>query len=172
MQTYKFPQFSLQSSIRLSVLLMLWIFGIILGAAAGGAASSESVSLMRRVLFAPVSIVGLLICAVLPFAFSFAAVLSGRARLIYLLCGLKGFSFAYTGSLCLACFGSAGWLVRAFLLFSQIATVPALWYVWLSLCKGREKLGRTGFGFLSAHVLVAVLLDYFMVAPYLSGLSS
>ncbi|MGM9602661.1 MAG: hypothetical protein ACI3W5_13905 [Faecousia sp.] len=172
MQTYKFPQFSYPSSIRLSALLVLWSFGIILGAAAGGVASSESISLMRRALIAPVSIVSLFICVSLPFAFTAAAVLSGRSWLVYILCGLKGFSFAYTGSLCLVCFGDAGWLARALLLFSQIAVVPALWYVWLSLCKGKMHLGRCGFGLLPAYLITVALLDYFKVAPYLAGLSS
>ena len=171
MQTYKFRQLSSPLGIRLSALLMLWSFGIILGAVAGGVASAESVSLMRRALMAPVSIVSLFICVSLPFAFTVAAVLSGRSWLIYILCGLKGFSFAYTGNLCLVCFGEAGWLARVLLLFSQIAVVPALWFVWLSLCKGKIHLGRCSFGLLSAYLITVALLDYFKVAPYLAGLS-
>lgn len=172
MQTYKFPHFSIKSRIRISVLLVLWTFGIILGVAVGGVSSLRSASLMRRALLAPVSIIGLFICSFLPFAFTAACILSDRHWLIYLLCSFKGFSVAYTGRLCLICFGDAGWLARYFLLFSQITTVPALWFVWICLGKGKVQLNRCSLILLLAYLIVAVLLDYFVVAPYLSSLIS
>ncbi len=172
MQTYKFPHFSFTPGTRVSVFLMLWAFGIILGTFTGNCSSAQSVSLMRHVLTAPVSIVGLLICAALPFAFTAAAVLSGKPWLVYCFTFLKGFAFSYTGSLCLLSFGSSGWLVRVLLLFSQIAIVPALWYVWLSLCKENMPLNRWGISLLSSYLVSIVLLDYFVVAPYLEKLCS
>ncbi len=176
MQTYKsrfrFGHYSLSSSIRLSLLLILWTFGIILGTVISGRSSAVSVSLMRQALSAPVSIVSLFVCVCFPFAFTAAAVLSGRAWLIYFLSGLKGFSFGFTGAVCLLCFGNAGWLIRCFLLFSQITTIPALWYVWLCFCPRGIRLTRCSICSVFAYISVVVLLDYFKVAPFLSDLSS
>ncbi len=172
MQTYKSPHFSLSSSIRLTPLLILWTFGIILGTGFGGNSTAASVSLMRQALTAPVSIVSLFVCACIPFAFTAAAVLSGRAWLIYFLSGLKGFAFGITASVCFLAFGSAGWLVRSLLLFSQIANAPALWYVWICLCPGNVQLTRRGICSVAAYVFFVALLDYFKIAPFLRDLSS
>lgn len=172
MQTNKFPLYANSSSIKLSLLLILWMIGIILGAFAGSSFSASSVSLMKRALFTPVSIVSLFVCAAIPFALTAAAVFCCRFWLIYFLCIVKAFVFAYTGSVCLACFGSGGWLARILLFFTQISTVPALWYVWLSLCPGKRKLNRFNISLLLLHIVSVVALDYYKIVPFVGKLTS
>ena len=170
MQKNKLSVVFSQQDIKISPLLLLWILGLLFGAFAG-CSCSAAFPWMRRVLSAPVSIVSLFICAFFPFALSAAAFFCGKSWLIYFLSFLKAFAFTYTGSVCLICFGSSGWLVRFFLLFTQIATIPALWYFWLCCCQGRKKVTRYSVSLLSLYIASVALLDYYWIAPFLIELS-
>ncbi len=170
MQKNKLSVVFFKEDIKLPWLLFLWILGLLSGALAG-CSCDVTFSLMRRLLSAPVSIASLFVCAFFPFVFSAGAYFCGRSWLIYFLSFLKAFAFTYTGSICLICFGSCGWLARFFLLFTQIATIPALWYFWLYCCQGRQKLTHCVFSLLSLYIVSIVLLDYYWIAPFLIKLS-
>lgn len=158
-------------SIKMKPLLMLWILGLIIGSLAGLSCGDLSRSELLRTLSARPSFVRLLICSIFPFAFTLAAVLCGRGIFVYFLSLVKGFAVSCTGCICLICFGSSGWLVRSFLLYSQIATMPALWYLWLSCCREKERISLSSLGLLLFYVSAVVFLDCYLIAPLLIKLS-
>lgn len=168
MQNNKLTVPFFQPNIRLYRLLGLWTLGLISGALAGSFRATDYFSLMRRALCAPVSVVSLFICVILPFAVTIVAGFWGKPWFIYVLSATKAFAFTYTGSICLISFGVSGWLVRVLLLFTQIATVPALWYVWLSFCRRKKELTYFSFSLLLLYLALIVLLDYYLIAPYLT----
>lgn len=168
MQNNKLTVAVFQPNIRLYRLLGLWTLGLISGALAGSFRAADYYPLMRRVVLAPVSVVSLFICVILPFAVTIVAGFWDKPWFVYVLSTLKAFSFSYTGSICLICFGVSGWLVRVLLLFTQIATAPALWYIWLFNCQRKKELTFFSFSFLLLYLASIVLLDYYLIAPYLA----
>ena len=88
-------------------------------------------SLMRRVIFAPVSIVGLLLSFLLPFLFSAFAVIIHTPIWIFPIAGYKAFSFAAISIGFVDSMGSAGWLHWILLLAGDILSLPALYLYWL-----------------------------------------
>ncbi len=167
MQSNKFPLFRrFQSGIHLSALLVFWTFGIILGTALGAACSAASLSLMRQAITVPASFVPLAVGTTLPFVITAAIVYFGVLKLLYLLGFLKGFAFGQCGMMCLVCYGTAGWLARLLIFFSQLLSISALWLIWLQICRKQERISRRGMYLLFLYLTAVVLADYFLVAPY------
>ncbi len=155
-----------QQNIKLSMLIFLWILGLISGSLAGCFSSVDPIWMLCA-LSVPASFSGLFICALFPFMFSIGAVFFGKSRFIYFLAAFKAFAFSYTGCVCLVYFASSGWLVRLFFLFSQIAGVPALWYLWLCYCQGKRKLTYFSFSAILLYVSLIAMLDHYWIAPAL-----
>lgn len=88
-------------------------------------------SLMLRTVFAPVSIVGLLLSFLLPFLFSAFAVIIHTPIWIYPISCYKAFSFAVVSIGLVDGMGSAGWLYWILLLAVDILSLPALYLYWL-----------------------------------------
>lgn len=159
-----------RSQLHLDALLMLWAGGIILGTTLGAEDSAIYFSLMRRSVATPVSIVGLGVCCALPFLFTAAVAWTGYLRLIYFFSFFKGYTVGFTGAICLTSYGTGGWLIRLLLLFPQLAVLPALWFIWLKLCRGENTFSVCGICSLIGYLLAAFLVNYFLVAPFLARL--
>lgn len=170
MQKNKLSAIVSQQNIKLSMLLFLWILGLIFGALASCFSSVDGIWVLRA-LSVPASFFSLFICALIPFALTAGAVFFGKWRLIYFLAAFKAFAFSYTGCVCLVCFAASGWLVRLFFLFTQIAAVPALWYLWLCYCQGKHKLTYFSFSVILLYVSLIAMLDHYWIAPALLELS-
>lgn len=172
MQTYKFRLLNSATGHRVYLLAFIWTVGIIFGVMASDAFSFDYYSLMDRVLNASVSIVDLLVCAFLPFAFTLAALWLMQPGLLFILCFLKALALGVLWNFCFLCFGGAGWLIRGLLLFSQIASIPACWYLWILYCYKKPFPGKLSVGLLSIYLLIVTFLDYYLAAPFLRRLSS
>ncbi len=159
-----------QQDIKLSMLLFLWILGLISGALAGCFSSADPIWMLRT-LSVTASFSSLFFCALIPFVLSVGAVFFRKSRFIYFLVAVKAFTFSYIGCVCLVCFAGSGWLVRLFFLFTQIATVPALWYLWLCYCQGKHKLTYFSFSAILLYVSLIAMLDHYWFAPALLELS-
>lgn len=163
-----FPRLS--GTLLLPGILLAWTSAIIFGAAAGRLFAFEHTSWMRQALFSRVSIVGAVMCNVLPILFTAAAAFLGSSWLIYFLSGIKGFGLGFTGAACVCCFGGAGWLVKLLLLFPQPLCAGLLWWMWLRLCRGARGIPGRGFGLLLMLALANAAAFYFGAAPFLSRL--
>ena len=60
------------------------------------------------------------------------------SAVIYLICLCKAFLFSYTHCWVIYSFSGSGWLLRWIFLFSQITTLPVLYFYWLHLLSGRK----------------------------------
>ncbi len=152
------------------LLALCWHLGLLAGVLAAAQMDPELLSLMRRALSSPVSIVGLLAVLLIPFLFSAFAVLMNTPWIVLGICFAKAYSFGFVSMAVCQAFGNAGWLIRWMLLFSSVMTAPVLFWFWLRQISGNN--GSLWIDFLLCAVLVLFLgiLDYRFVAPFLQEL--
>ena len=156
---------------RLFAVACAWFTGLVFGALVSMSASGMTVSAIRTASLSPVSVFGLLSAILLPLLSSAFAVYFSAPNLLFPLAFLKAFLVAWLGWGVLVSFGSAGWLIRMLLMFSEILSLPLLWWYWQRILSGNPGRGFctlicTGFA------LGIGLLDYFVVSPFLVNLLS
>lgn len=151
------------------LLAFFWFAGLILGAWMAQYADESLLSLMRLAVCGRVSIVGLLICSILPFLFIALAIYTSGPKLVFPLCFFHAFSFTYTAFCVFRCFGSAGWLVHLLFRFSAICLLPFYWWFAYRQCRERGECLRNFMLCCTASVFVCGL-DYFVICPLLGSL--
>ena len=163
-----FSQYSIASR-RCSckmLLAFLWVVGFICGCLCAAGADNVA-SLMRACCVAGVSIVGLFLVPFLPFLITAAAVYFSAPFLVY----LTGFCKAFLLGFCVCAvhsgFAEGGWLVSMLLLFTDMLTIPVLfWFQRCAVCnpgKGIIKCGALAFVWFAAVSAV----DFFWIVPLL-----
>lgn len=165
----KLPHFSRRNN-RV-FLALFWFSGLLTGSALSVAASDSLAPMMRMAVDCCVSIDGLLTAILLPFLLSVFAVLIHEPWLLLPIAFGKAFLVSFLGIGVLAAYGSAGWLVRGLLMFSDCCTLPLLYWYW-----SRHTSDQRGSGAVSALVLVIAILigsfDYCVVSPFLAAVIS
>lgn len=151
-------------------LACFWLSGALCGILASLSAGRTLVSLMRGTLFVPVSIVGMLCATALPFLLSAFAVFLSRPVLLLTICFGKAFLFAFVSMGIFQAFGSAGWLLRWFLLFSDYASVPLLYWFWLRHISGERPLDGWETALLCSLALLIGSVNFSVISPFLAGL--
>ena len=148
------------------ILAISFLLGILCGLAAFAFVDAASVSLMRRVLTAPVSIVGIFCSVLFPFLLSaFMAFLYGPGW-VCVVCFCKAFLHTYISTGLLMCFQGCSWLMRCFLLFGDCA-LPVLYWFWMQCLRRHQGVYRRFSTVFAGGVLLAVAgLEYFCVAPF------
>lgn len=149
------------------LLVICWCAGLFLGMLAAHTAGGSLAPLIRSAMAQPLTISGVFVCAVLPFALSAFAVLWSKLWMLFLICGWKAFGFGFcTFGVCLA-FGSADWLVRFLFLFSDVCLAPVILFYWLRHIPGDAKASSKVFGLCFGAVALVGALDYFLISPFL-----
>lgn len=150
-------------------LAFFWLLGLVLGAFVPLFAGESILSLMRSAASTPVSIVSLLSTALLPFLCSAIAISASAPALLLCICFLKAFCFSAVSVLVFYAFGSAGWLVRCLILFSDIATVPLFFNFCRRHITGESNLSLTDV-LTCALAVIFCFLDWAYISPLLSEL--
>lgn len=148
------------------VLVICWLVGFLCGAACCAVSSAKITSLMRRVVFSPVSIVGLLNAALIPFLLSAVFVAFGKPWIIAVICFVKAFLFSFVSFGTLVSFGPGGWLLRYILLFCDCLTLPFLIWYWLRFTSVSIRTHQIAVDSVLILLFSAVTaLDYRVIAP-------
>lgn len=151
-------------------LAFVWSLGLGFGIWAH-ALSGDSVStLMRSNLFGTVSIVRLLCVTGLPFLISAFAVLISCRWLIFPVAFFKGVTVSFTAMGFLFSFGSAGWLIRFLLTFADVASLPLLYWFWITCFSGRDRYWAARGMLTAALLLLLGSIDYCLISPFLASL--
>lgn len=149
-----------------------WLAGLVSGIFAFSAAGDTFLPLMRSCLYGSVSIISLLCVTILPFLFSTLAVYVSEPWLLLAVSFGKAFLFSLIAVGISVSFGSAGWLMRLLLMFSDFCVLPLLYWFWLRHISGQ----RVFNGFEIAAVLSLFVLigsvDYCVISPFLASLIS
>ena len=158
------------SSRKTSMILFcfVWIAGLLCGSIIAAQVSDTYLLLMRRAASSPVSITDLLAAVLLPFLFIALSVYISRPKLIYLICFMKACTFMITGFSVIAAFGSAGWLVRLLLQFTDQAALGLFcWFAYRHLDGSKDRLWPHTAA-CGACIIGLGWIDYCYVSPFLA----
>ncbi len=151
------------------LLAICWLAGLVCGMLLSLYAGTPIFSMMRSALYAPVSIVSLLITGLIPFLFTAFAVFISKPWLIFAICFCKACLVSFVSTGISAAYGSAGWLVCSLLLFHSGAVCVMLHLLWSGILSGRRGrwlaalLGMVAAGFASYYIIspfVACLIEH------------
>ena len=107
----------------------------------------------------------------LPIVISLLVLFAGQRWLIFPLAFVKALAFSYVGWSVVITFGSAGWLIRLLMMFSDCASIPLLWWFW------NKALTSEFDAMIPASVAAVVtilgisIVDCGVIAPFLLNLS-
>ena len=159
--------FPLQRKWTSVVLACFWSGGLVFGILLFFLASNSTASLVRQAACAPVSVSNLLMTNLLPFLVSGLAVYIQRPQLLYGCAFLRGCLLTFVATGTILAFGSAGWLVRLLLLFSDICLAVPLYLYWLRHISGLRRFSALHSSGFAAAALLIGSIDYCFVAPFL-----
>lgn len=152
--------------------LALWLsLGLIAGAVVAAAAGSALDSMIPAAADQVGSLSDLLISVLLPFVLSAFAALMGELWLLYPIAFFKAFLVSFLGFGVMSVYGSAGWLIRCLLLFSECCTLPILILFWIRQLSGQgSRMTVTALAVFAAVLIGS--LDYCIVSPFLANVIS
>lgn len=157
---------------RKLLLALSWVSGLGFGGILFRYTGSDLVSLMPLAASGQPSITGLLISASLPFLFSAFAVYWNSLSMLYGICFLKALLIGYFSCGIFAAFGSAGWLVRCMLLFTDYFGAALLFHYCLRHISGPRVVSGVEFVGYSGLFFLAAGMDYSCISPFLRHLLS
>lgn len=151
-------------------LATVWILGLICGAGCGYRWDASLVPLMRGCLYDTVSIVCIFSLLCLPFMISLLASFWNVRGLIYLIAFGKAFLFSFVSLGIFLSFGSAGWLVYLMLMFSQMCSLPVLYWFWIYCLNHRQGPSSLEVFILLSLFFLIASVDSVYVMPFLASL--
>ena len=143
------------------------LFGFFTGAGYARTVSFLFLPYLNAAITHNFSFFGFTFAHALPLVLSILIVRFRRIYFLYILAAFKAFSFSFCLCAIGYCFGSAGWLIRFLLLFSDSCILPCLIWLWLR-CFSRKCIAFKKD--LTACIGITVLvgfIDYFVISPFL-----
>lgn len=150
------------------LLAICWFVGVLLGFYAA-TPSESNVSAARWFAYGQSAPWHIFLSLCIPVVVSRLAQELSCRWTIFILGFIKAFLFSYSATIIGHCFGSAGWLVRFLLLFSQYMTLPAL-YLYFDLLL-RKPCRKTYYveSILFIYIAGVVIVDRFVIYPLLNA---
>lgn len=149
-----------------------FLAGMLLGIVPFFCSAAFSFPWMRGCLTGAVSIVGVTLLNYLPFLLSAYAVSLSRPGLLAGVALARGWLFSFTCLRISLGFGTAGWIVRLLLLFSDLICLPLLYFFWLRLLSGGERPDAWELLFYFSVVLLTGSVDICLISPILASIIS
>lgn len=118
-------------------IVLCWLFGFLSGVTLAYRCRTEYASLMCSAAPQPVSIVGLIVCALLPLALLAFAIYNRKRWMIYSICFYKSFSHFFCASAIFMQFRSAGWLVYLLMMFADTCVLVDIFLLSLLFVKNQ-----------------------------------
>lgn len=143
-----------------------WLIGLLLGFCAAECAAFSLVQIVPYYAFGRVSLVQLLAACVLPFVVTYISAYLNAYWLACILSLWKAFSFGYCAVGIGLAYGSAGWLMRSLLLFSDGMILPALLFYWLYFARKGKAVGKMAV-ILAIYAAGIAVFDYCFITPLL-----
>lgn len=157
-------------SFRVIILAFLWTASFIIGAVCTFD-DIYTVSMMRRAISCPVSIVGLFAVLILPLLISVLALLFRKLTVIYIFTAIKAYFSGATICAVCAAFRYAGWLVRLLLLFSDTVISVLVLLLLIRHIDGVKASFWRDVLVCFIAVTICGCIDYLQVTPFLMSLA-
>lgn len=149
------------------LLAVCWLFGVLLGFCAALSAGYALLGLVRDATVESAPLFRVIAVAVIPFLLTALASLLRQHWLIYVLCFFKAFAFGFCAVSISAAYGSAGWLVRFLLLFSDYLTIPVMYYFCVRQIKDSAFHADINFVSILIYTFAVGAIDYCFIIPFL-----
>lgn len=149
------------------ILAASWGVGLLLGIAYGYRGDPSFELLMRTAVSGRMSIVGLTLLLYVPLLLSALAVYLKFPHFLILVCFSKAFLFASCGASLHMTFGSAAWLVRLLLQFSDICALPFFYWFCMRNITGLNERTRPDLLICCIAFAVMGLFDFTVISPFL-----
>ena len=158
------------SSLRRCKLLLFtcWFAGLILGIVYTYC-TQPFASLMRSAVSGSVSIVGLGAVLFLPYLLTVSTVCFFRSVCLIPIAFCKAFFYATCATGVALSFGGSGWLIRWLLLFSDTASLPVLYWMWLRSLEEHRNPRNQAFWVSAGALAIIGVTDYMVIAPFLNS---
>lgn len=127
-------------------------------------------SMMRRAVFLPVSIVDLCCSILLPFIFTAVISCNKKTYLLLPFSFLKSLTYSLILASTTFVFSSCGWLVRSLLLFTDSIVIALLYWYLVRHINGQQTTAKRDLLVILLLSITTGILDVFFVAPYLAAL--
>ena len=148
-------------------LALAWGFGLTIGVLHADMAYNNIYTFMRASVYSSVSTVSLMVVSLLPLLVCVACVYFSQAFLILPVVTVKAYSYSFCALSLLWTFGSAGWLICLFMLFSDLPSVLLLlWFSVVHISGKKTFLLRDSIICIVGITTFAVLNDLW-IAPFL-----
>lgn len=141
------------------LLALFWFLGLCAGQAVCILSEPLSTSVMRSAASSAVSIVGLL-HTLFPFFLSAIAIALHAPRMLLALSFGKAFLSSYASLAICRFFGTSGWLARWFLMFSDLISLPMLYFMWHRCLSTDHVVSISEILLLMALALLVASIDY------------
>ena len=152
------------------ILLACWCVFLFFGIYTAHRVNTTYSSMMHAFINSRMSIVSLTCVAFLPFLYSMVAFRLNQFYLLIPVVCIKAYAFGFICSLICVLFGTAGWLMRLLLVFTDsILVIPLLCY-W---CVNTLSSGKTRYSEIWSYIfllLISVSIEYSFISPILAKL--
>ena len=145
------------------LLALFWVLGLCAGQAVCILSEPLSTSVMRSAASSAVSIVGLL-HTLFPFFLSAIAIALHAPRMLLALSFGKAFLSSYASLAICRFFGTSGWLARWFLMFSDLFTLPMLYFLWHRCLAADRTVSIPEALLLMSFALLIASIDYSIIS--------
>ena len=149
------------------ILAVCWMLGLVLGMIYGYQADPIPLLMMRIAAAGPTTIVGLLVILYFPLLLSALAVYRNHSYLLILICFLKAFLIASCGSSLNVAFGSSAWLVRFFLQFADLCSIPFFYWFCIRNITGRSDNTQSDILICGVAMTICGIIDFCAISPLL-----
>ena len=147
-------------------LMGIWISGLTLGLAFSFLCRDYLTSLVPLFSLRTDSAQLKLFLLILPFLLSVITVYCAHPAWLFLICGMKAFSFSLRSFLLCLCYGQAGWLAYGLFMFFEIWTLPCLYFYWLHCLNSKGDYRWYMHIILLLFIAIIAIIDYRIVTPY------
>ncbi len=147
---------------------LCWLTGLLLGFCAAKSAGTTLIWAVKGAAYGSVSLLRLLLICVLPFLICCAAIYLNENWLLLFGCLYEAFSFGFCAVGIGLTFGSAGWLIRFLLLFSDCMSLPAMLFICLFFAGKHTHIKALSIVSIVYATAVAVF-DYLCIVPLLQA---
>ena len=152
------------------LLAFCWIAGLVCGIWVCLSAGSSFSSWMRSTVYGSVSIVSLHFVTILPFLLSAFAFFISSPALLLAICFCKAFFLSFISLGVYQAFGSAGWLIRHLLLFSDCMSAPLLYWYWRHHLLSNDSFCVWKSACVLALSILIGSINYCIISPFLASL--
>ncbi len=151
------------------ILAFFWCLGLATGVLVALCMDESFLLLMRMAALRPVSIVSLFLTTFLPFITSAIAVYIAKPALLPVIAYLKAAVFSFISLMTFFSFGTAGWMIRCLVMFTDIVTLPFLYSFWHRHVGGSLRLSVFD-GVSVVLVLLVCGMDAYWISPFIAEL--